>query len=152
MPGNLLLLFFLNQALSLKQRKVVSFFAQEEMPRLTQSSQDEPLCRPVSYGYSSKICDSVSLLLVDVMEMLAKFTAGGLKNSRCQVFRSSACLSCGFLLHFENHEADTVESGGKPGIHGKTVQRDDSYMVAPAAQTDRMHNSRCVALLFMKFS
>lgn len=36
--------YFLNQALSLKQRKVVPIFAQEEMPRLTQSSQDEPLC------------------------------------------------------------------------------------------------------------
>lgn len=59
---------------------MVPIFAQEEMPRLAQSSQDEPLCRPVSYGYSSKICDSVSLLLVEVMEMLAKSTDGGLKN------------------------------------------------------------------------
>lgn len=59
---------------------MVPIFAQEEKPRLTQSSQDEPLCRPVSYGYSSKICDSVSLLFVEVMEMLAKSTDAGLKN------------------------------------------------------------------------
>lgn len=88
-------------------------FAQEEKPRLAQSSQGEPLCRPVSCGDSSKICDSVSLLFVGVAEMLAKLTDGGWKSSRCQVFRSSACLSGGFLLRFENNEADRVESGGE---------------------------------------
>lgn len=104
-------------------------------------------------GTAQKICDSVSLLFVEVVEMLAKSTDGGWKNRgdvRCSdhlhVCHVAFCSTLRIMKQTE------LKAAGRLGIHGRTVQRDDSNAVAPAAQTVRMRNSRCVASLFMKFS